>query len=114
MSEQEQNQDQGAKPGLQMVSVTHEASMAIGDDGRAVIVKRLADGGYHFEWIKPDPGNGAANIGTRISLSQEALEATLECLFGIDNSIQKQNAEGQLASAVQSEVNDAPEQEVHQ
>lgn len=84
MSEQE-NQ----LPEVQTISATHRAAMTIGDDGRHVIVHRLDDGGYAFEWVRPDPDNGTAMIGTKLSLSGEALEATLACLFAIDNNIRE-------------------------
>lgn len=78
---------------LTTVTVTHRAAMLIGDDGRKVVVHRCSDGGYHFEWVKPDLNNGAAMISTQVSITKEAFEATLECVFGIENTLQAQLAE---------------------
>lgn len=74
------------------VTATHRASLNIGNDGRHVIVHRFEDGGYSFEWSKPDPNNGEAMISTKVSITMEALEATLGCLFAIDGHIRDANA----------------------
>jgi hypothetical protein len=81
------------QPAEELLTITHRAAMFIGEGkDRQVIVHRLSNAGFQFEWIKPDEGNGAASVSTKFCLSHEALEATLSCLFGIDEALRAAEA----------------------
>lgn len=88
MPEQEnQTPAEPLPPGMMMATVTHSVACKINEDGRHMMAHRLSDGGYHLEWFKPDEENPGNEIRTGLSLSQEALETTLTCIFAIDNTV---------------------------
>lgn len=103
MSEQEnQTTAEPLEPGMMMVTSTHSAALNIGDDGRQVMAHRLIDGGYHLEWFRPDQDKPGNQVRTGLTLSKEALEATLNCIFAINNTVANEidAAEAEAAAAV--------------
>ena len=49
-----------------LVAITNQMRSYIDDDGRMVELIRTEDGGFRFEWQRPEGGGSAAMLSTKV------------------------------------------------
>ena len=61
-----------------LVAITNKMRAYIGDDGRMVELVRFEEGGFRFEWQRPEGGGSAAMLSTKVQLTEASFVATAQ------------------------------------